>query len=544
MISNFFILSPRGDTILAKDYRFDGVLPPSPDLVDLTAPPSADGDGSEAAASTLPESLLRTQAELFFRKVKFWDDMTGSTSDRDYENPATNRATQVPGASSDGASTSDGNAGSSVTAITKVDAPPLFMIDGVSYIHIKRSGLYFVVTTRRNVSPSEVGEMLNKVVKVFKDYCGFLSEEAIRKNFILLYELLDEMIDYGFPQVTATESLKMFIHNEAIPTSSPSTSGAASALASVVGGAQGGSGSSSRNTAAAMSAHKPIAGSLAGGAGGGSGAKNRNEIFVDILERLNVLFSPNGAVLNFTIDGCIQMKSYLAGNPELRLALNEDLIVGRAADPTRSKEYGAVVIDDVNFNDCVNLAEFESSRTLSFFPPDGEFVVLNYRLASVAPPPFKIFPAVEDTAPMKLEVTVTVRAELPPDNHGANVSVKVPLPRCTAGVSYSMTGTANPDTGQTCDYLANERRVVWNIKKFAGGTSLTLKLKVTLSQASTAQIRKEVGPVAMGFEVPMYNVSRLAVRYLRIAETTKNYDPYRWVRYVTQSSSYVCRVGV
>ena len=30
MISNFFILSPRGDTILAKDYRYDGVLPPPP----------------------------------------------------------------------------------------------------------------------------------------------------------------------------------------------------------------------------------------------------------------------------------------------------------------------------------------------------------------------------------------------------------------------------------------------------------------------------------------------------------------------------------
>ena len=40
-------------------------------------------------------------------------------------------------------------------------------------------------------------ELLSKVARVFKDYCGTLSEEAIRKNFVLLYELLDEMIDYG-----------------------------------------------------------------------------------------------------------------------------------------------------------------------------------------------------------------------------------------------------------------------------------------------------------------------------------------------------------
>jgi AP-4 complex subunit mu-1 len=37
----------------------------------------------------------------------------------------------------------------------------------------------------------------------------------------------------------------------------------------------------------------------------------------------------------------------------------------------------------------------------------------------------------------------------------------------------------------------------------------------------------------------MYNPSNLQVRYLRIAES---YNPFRWVRYVTRSSSYVCRI--
>lgn len=27
-----------------------------------------------------------------------------------------------------------------------------------------------------------------------QDYCGLISEEALRKNFILIYELLDEMM--------------------------------------------------------------------------------------------------------------------------------------------------------------------------------------------------------------------------------------------------------------------------------------------------------------------------------------------------------------
>ena len=45
-----------------------------------------------------------------------------------------------------------------------------------------------------NVSPSFTLELLERLAKVFKDYCGVLTEESIRKNFILIYELLDEMI--------------------------------------------------------------------------------------------------------------------------------------------------------------------------------------------------------------------------------------------------------------------------------------------------------------------------------------------------------------
>lgn len=32
-----------------------------------------------------------------------------------------------------------------------------------------------------------------------KDYCGVLNEESIRKNFILIYELLDEVIVSPLP---------------------------------------------------------------------------------------------------------------------------------------------------------------------------------------------------------------------------------------------------------------------------------------------------------------------------------------------------------
>ena len=65
-------------------------------------------------------------------------------------------------------------------------------------------------------APSELLELLGRVANVVKDYCGVFNEEAIRKNFILVYELLDEMLDYGYPQITTTEGLKNYIHNEPV----------------------------------------------------------------------------------------------------------------------------------------------------------------------------------------------------------------------------------------------------------------------------------------------------------------------------------------
>jgi AP-4 complex subunit mu-1 len=364
-------------------------------------------------------------------------------------------------------------------------------------------------------------QLLSTIARVFKDYCGTLSEEAIRKNFILLYELLDEMIDYGYPQITRTETLKSCVYNEPIVVETVINTG------NLV----------NPKTASASAVHKPVISSVnVNGRKTDPQNNQKNEIFVDILERLNVLFSNNGYVLNSTIDGCIQMKSYLAGNPELRLALNEDLVIGK-----KSGTYGSVTIDDINFNHCVNLTEFESARTLSFVPPDGEFVVLNYRVTGDFSTPFRIFPSIEEVEPKKLEITILIRAEMPSNHFGANVTVEMPLPKCTSVASCSVISSPGSGTSHA-EFVRQDGKILWTIKKLPGGSEQTMRAKVTLSQPCTTMIRREIGPINMNFEIPMYNVSNLQVRYLRIAENMVGYTPYRWVRYVTQSNSYVCRL--
>jgi len=89
-------------------------------------------------------------------------------------------------------------------------------VDGINYFYTKKFGIYFVATSKHNVQPSYVMDILYRMMKVFRDFCGVLNEESIRKNFVLIYEIIDEIIDYGHPQLMTTENIKQFIVNEPI----------------------------------------------------------------------------------------------------------------------------------------------------------------------------------------------------------------------------------------------------------------------------------------------------------------------------------------
>ena len=47
-----------------------------------------------------------------------------------------------------------------------------------------------------------------QIVTLFKSYFGGeFSEQSIKNNFVLIYELLDETLDYGYPQVRPRRAL-------------------------------------------------------------------------------------------------------------------------------------------------------------------------------------------------------------------------------------------------------------------------------------------------------------------------------------------------
>jgi hypothetical protein len=76
------------------------------------------------------------------------------------------------------------------------------------YLYIRHNNLYLLALTKKNTNAAEIILFLHKVVEVFTEYFKELEEESIRDNFVIIYELLDEMMDFGYPQTTETKILQ------------------------------------------------------------------------------------------------------------------------------------------------------------------------------------------------------------------------------------------------------------------------------------------------------------------------------------------------
>ena len=52
----------------------------------------------------------------------------------------------------------------------------------------------------------------------------------------------------------------------------------------------------------------------------------KNEVFLDVVESVNLLVNANGHVVRSELVGAVKMKCYLSGMPELRLGLNDKVM--------------------------------------------------------------------------------------------------------------------------------------------------------------------------------------------------------------------------
>ncbi|XP_060191096.1 AP-2 complex subunit mu-like [Lycium barbarum] len=191
-----------------------------------------------------------------------------------------------------------------------------------------------------------------------------------------------------------------------------------------------------------------------------------------------------------------------------------------------------IELDDVTFHQCVNLTRFNSEKTVSFVPPDGEFELVKYRITEGINLPFRVLPTIKELGRTRMEVNVKVKSLLGAKMFALGVVIKIPVPQ-TPKMNFQVTsGKAKYNPSIDC--------LVWKIKKFLGQTESTLSAEVELILKITEKKSLTRPPIQMEFQIPMFIASGLCVRFLKVWEKS-GYNIVEWVRYITKVCSYEIR---
>ena len=379
---------------------------------------------------------------------------------------------------------------------------PVFTEEGVTYVYIKCNNLLLLAVTKRNSNISLILFFLYRLTCVFKDYFGELEEESIRDNFVVVYELLDEVMDFGYPQTCESRVLREVITQE--------------------------------SNRLDVAPRPPVALTNAVSWRTEGIKHKKNEIFLDVVEKLNLLVASNGTVLHSEIIGAIQMKSFLSGMPELKLGLNDKLMfeaTGRSSTKIKSVE-----IEDIKFHQCVRLARFENDRTISFIPPDGEFELMTYRLNTHVKPLIWVEAVVEPHSHSRIEYMVKSKAQFKSRSIANNVEIIIPVPKDVDSPSFKAS------IGNVT-YYPDRDAVVWSLKQFTGSKEYLMRAHFGLPSISSDEDSESwKAPIQVKFEIPYFTVSGLQVRYLKIIEKS-GYQALPWVRYITTNGEYQLRMN-
>ncbi|ODV86458.1 hypothetical protein CANARDRAFT_178935, partial [[Candida] arabinofermentans NRRL YB-2248] len=363
---------------------------------------------------------------------------------------------------------------------------PVLSYNGVSFMYIQYDDIYLMSPTFDNLNVMCSITFLTKFGDLLKDYLvsmdvgsststniarsstksehqHLLNSEMIKDNFILIYELFDEILDFGIPQLTEFNILKEYIKimgpvkpNE---TNSKSSDYEAPEINSSI----------SRTSTNKISWRpKGI-------------FYNKNEIFINFNEYLKFKYSlKDKKIIMNLINGEIDCKSFLSGMPILKLALNEtfeDLPNSSSNSERKSVLSGSgSVFSTLNFHQCVQLNEVEKN-SISFTPPDGPFRLLAYQILHtinlkpllLIDPIYRLF---KKNGKFRLRVRVEITTNFRKKNSMNHVKINVPLiiPVKNLMINFNKALKFKTKVGSVVHDLTKDS-IIWQIPKLEGNTT-------------------------------------------------------------------------
>lgn len=387
--------------------------------------------------------------------------------------------------------------------LIQTEIAPCISHQGVHYVYIRHSNLIICCISRcSSLNAAAIIHFLYKIVDSFAVFVNHVEVESVKDNFVVLYELLDEMMDFGFVQTTDQNLLQDYVTQTSYELE---VSQAVATLTDTV-------------------SWRPQ----------GIWYK-KNELFVDVEETIHATISPENCVLNSEINGVIKLRTYLSGMPHLQLGLNN---VASVAGLTHHRASRHVVLKDATFHQCVDLEKWDAFSKIEFIPPDGKADLVSYRVKDRHHnecPMFKIEPCIEIKGRSRCLIRCSIKAQYRRRQQCKAVELMFPVPQeCDSPRFKSSMGNVV--------YVPENQKVVWRIPQLSGGMEADMQAQLLLSNLSDPDAsRIEATPILVRFTMPGSAVSGLHIRFLKIDESILKYRALPWVRYHSKSGEYEVR---
>lgn len=396
-----------------------------------------------------------------------------------------------------------------IIATKEAKEKPIINMNGVSYIHTSEGEVTVLATTKTNSNAAMIFSFLYSLIKIFKSYFTEFTEQKIKSNFVLIYELLDEIMDYGYPQITDSNLLKKYITQEGFK-GDESNKLLVEMLTQVTGAVSW----------RGLNIHY-----------------NSNEVYLDVIENIHLLISKTGEIIKSEIMGVVSLKSNLSGWPECKFGMNDKLQISQSKNASTTK---GISIEDIRFHQCVRLSDFNKDRTITFIPPDGVFELMSFRVTENIIIPFKLYCNIIETPskdnpqiPQAIDLDLNVKALFDRLLFAQDVIIRIQIPKnATNAKTHTNLGKAKHEPEKSA--------IVWRIKKVNGEKECKLKCEIPLISVKDPKPWSR-SPISMEFNIPMFTASGLRVRFLKVSEKS-GYKPLKWIRYITKAGDFQFRI--
>lgn len=379
------------------------------------------------------------------------------------------------------------------------DIPPVIATPHHYLINIYRNQLYFVAVVTTEVSPLFVVEFLHRVFDTFEDYFAECTESTIKEHYVIVYELLDEMLDNGFPLAVESNVLKELIKPPNLLRTITDT---------VTGKSTGVSGILPTGQLSSIPWRR-------------TGVKyTNNEAYFDVIEEIDAILDKSGATVFAEVQGYIDCLIKLSGMPDLTLSFMNPRL-----------------LDDVSFHPCVRFKRWESERVLSFVPPDGNFRLISYHIGAQ-----KDFNICMVAIPVYVRHTISFREGAagrfdvtigPKQTMGKtieNVVLEVPFPKSILNV------TLTPNQGKY-SFDPVTKVMTWDVGRI-DPTKLP-NIKGTINLQTGSPVPESNPTMSVQFSISQWAISGVKVN--RLDMYGEKYKPFKGVKYVTKAGKFQVR---